>query len=47
MPLLPPDDNVPLDLKAALTAGFTLVGYEDLLDYQAKPPVGLNAEEQA
>lgn len=46
VPLLPPDPDVPLDLQAALDACFALVGYEDLLDYQAKPPGGLNEEEK-
>lgn len=46
VPLLPPDADVPLDLQAAVTACFTLVGYEDLLDYHAKPPAGLSEEEK-
>lgn len=46
VPLLPPDADVPLDLQAALTACFTLVGYEELLNYQAKPPAGLSEEEK-
>lgn len=46
VPLLPPDGDVPLDLQAALTACFNLVGYEELLDYQAKPPAGLREEEK-
>lgn len=47
VPLLPPDDDVVLDLQAAVDACFELVGYEYLLDYQADPPAGLNEEEQA
>jgi hypothetical protein len=46
VPLLPPDPDVALDLQAAVTACFTLVGYEDLLDYGAKPPAGLTEEEK-
>jgi len=46
VPLLPPDPDVPLDLQAAVADCFTLVGYEDLLDYSAKPPVGLTEEEK-
>ncbi|MEZ4735865.1 MAG: DUF4058 family protein [Caldilineaceae bacterium] len=46
VPLLPPDPDVPLDLQAALDACFALVGYEDLLDYQTKPPAGLNEKEK-
>ncbi|MFZ4660159.1 MAG: DUF4058 family protein [Caldilineaceae bacterium] len=46
VPLLPPDPDVPFDLQAAMTDCFTLVGYEDLLDYSAKPPAGLTEEEK-
>jgi hypothetical protein len=46
VPLLPPDPDVALDLQASVTACFTLVGYEDLLDYSAKPPTGLTEEEK-
>jgi len=38
VPLLSPDPDVPLDLQAAVTACFDLVGYERLLDYAAPPP---------
>jgi hypothetical protein len=38
VPLLPPDPDVPLDLQAAVTACFDLVGYERLLDYSGPPP---------
>ena len=37
-PYLEPDPDVPLDLQAAFDDGFTLVGYERLLDYTALPP---------
>ncbi len=47
VPLLPPDPDVVLDLQAAIDSCFDLVGYEQLLDYQADPPAGLNDEEQA
>lgn len=46
VPLLPPDADVALDLQAAINACFDLVGYEQLLDYQAEPPAGLSEEEQ-
>lgn len=46
VPLLPPDPDVALDLQAVVTECFTLVGYEDLLDYTAKPPAGLTEEEK-
>lgn len=39
VPLLPPDEDVPLDLQQALTACYELVGYERLLDYGEAPPV--------
>jgi hypothetical protein len=38
VPLLPPDEDVPLDLQAAPDACFALVGYERLLNYQEPPP---------
>jgi len=38
LPLLPPDEDVPLDLQGALDASFELVGYEQLMDYESPPP---------
>lgn len=38
VPLLPPDPDVPLDLQAAVSACFDLVGYERLLPYSLPPP---------
>jgi hypothetical protein len=38
VPLLPPDEDVPLDLQAAVNACFDLVGYERLLNYREAPP---------
>ena len=38
VPLLYPDPDVALDLQAALTACFELVGYERLLDYGGDLP---------
>jgi hypothetical protein len=38
VPLLEPDPDVVLDLQAAFTASFDLVGYERLIDYDAPPP---------
>jgi len=46
VPLLPPDPDVALDLQAALTACFDLVGYERLLDY-SRPLADLSAEDTA
>ncbi|GIK56258.1 MAG: DUF4058 family protein [Chloroflexi bacterium] len=47
VPLLPPDENVPLDLQTAVTACFNLVGYERLLSYQEPPPPPAFSEEDA
>jgi len=48
VPLLRPDGDVPLDMQAAVTACFALVGYERLLDYSVPPPPPeLDAEERA
>ena len=38
VPLLPPDEDVPLNLQQAIDDCFTLVGYEELLDYSQPPP---------
>ncbi len=38
VPLLPPDEDVLLDLQAAVTGCFDLVRYERLLDYTVPPP---------
>ena len=38
VPLLPPDEDVPLDLQRAVNACYDLVHYERLLDYTAAPP---------
>jgi len=47
VPLLPPAPDVPLDLQAAVTACFDLVGYERLLDYSGPPPPPDLSEEDA
>lgn len=48
VPLLPPDEDVTLDLQTAVDACFALVGYETLLDYQNPPPSPpLSSEEAA
>ncbi|MBP6788202.1 MAG: DUF4058 family protein, partial [Candidatus Promineofilum sp.] len=43
VPLLPPDEDVPLDLQRAVNACYDLVRYERLLDYTAAPPPGRKA----
>lgn len=46
VPLLPPDEDVVLNLQAAIDACFQLVGYQRLLDYtQAPPPPPLAPED--
>lgn len=48
VPLLPPDEDVILDLPSAFDACFQLVGYQRLLDYtQSPPPPPLSAEDAA
>ncbi len=44
IPLLPPDEDVPLNLQLAVDDCFSLVGYEDLLDYSQPPPQPLLSE---
>ena len=46
VPLLPPDADVVLDLQAALTACYELVGYERLLNYR-EPLSALTDDESA
>ncbi|MEZ4869872.1 MAG: DUF4058 family protein [Caldilineaceae bacterium] len=47
IPLLPGDDDVLLDLQAAFTATYDLLGYELLVDYGSAPDVPLtNAEKK-
>lgn len=38
VPLLPPDEDVALDLQRAVNACYNLVHYERLLDYSVPPP---------
>jgi len=38
VPLLPPDEDVTLDLQSAVDACFEMVGYRRLLDYTREPP---------
>ncbi len=46
VPLLRPDADVPLELQAAFTDGYELVGYEQLLNYR-EPLHELSAEDVA
>ncbi|HEX5272107.1 MAG TPA: DUF4058 family protein [Gemmataceae bacterium] len=39
VPLLPDDPDVPLDLQAALSAEYDVIGYDELVDY-TQPPLG-------
>jgi hypothetical protein len=45
VPLLAGDDDVPLDLQAALTAVYDTVGYDLAADYTQPPEVPLSSEE--
>ena len=48
VPLLPPDEDVPLDLQSAIAACFDLVRYERLIDYtQPLPPPPLEPDDAA
>ncbi len=47
VPLLPPDEDVVLQLQTAVNACFDLVGYERLLNYQEPPPPPAFADEDA
>lgn len=47
VPLLPGDTDVLLDLQAALTAAYDLVGYDLLVDYTQPPDVPLADRETA
>lgn len=51
LPVLPvpllPDEDVLLDLQAAVTACFELVRYERLLDYSVPPPLPPLSDEDA
>jgi hypothetical protein len=48
VPLLPPDDEVTLNVQAAVNAYFALVHYERLLNYdEPPPPPTLSAEDEA
>lgn len=48
VPLLPPDEDVRLDVQTAVAACFALVGYDTLLDYRnPPPPPPLSPEEAA
>jgi hypothetical protein len=47
VPLLPDDPDVPLDLQAALTAEYDIIGYDELIDYTQPPPGPLIPEQRA
>lgn len=47
VPLLPPDEDVLLDLQKAVNACFELVRYERLLDYTVPPPPPPLSDEDA
>jgi hypothetical protein len=39
VPLLPPDEDVPLELQTAVDNCFSLVGYQRLINYEEPPPL--------
>jgi len=47
VPLLPGDADVLLDLSAAFTAAYDLVGYDLIIDYTQPPDVPLSDREAA
>src|SRR5262249_25432594 len=47
VPLLPGDPDVTLDLQAALTTEYDIVGYDQLVDYSQPPPGPLTAQQLA
>lgn len=47
IPLLPGDEEATLDLQAAFTAAYDLLGYDLLVDYSRPPEVDLTEEERA
>jgi hypothetical protein len=47
VPLLPGDDDAPLDLQHAFTAAYDLLGYDLAVDYTHSPEIPLTAEDQA
>lgn len=46
IPLLPGDPDVLLDLQAAFTAVYDLLGYDLLIDYANPPDVPLTKQEK-
>ncbi len=47
VPLLPDDPDVPLDLQAALSAEYEIIGYDELIDYTRPPPGPLTPAQAA
>lgn len=45
VPLLPGDDDVPLDVQAARTAVYDGVGYDLIIDYRKRPAVPLQGDD--
>lgn len=46
IPLLPGDADIVLDLQAAFSAAYDLLGYDLLIDYAAPPEVSLTKQEK-
>ena len=45
VPLLAPDADVQLDLQAALTTIYDILGYDEMIDYSLPPPGPLSASQ--
>jgi hypothetical protein len=45
VPLLAGDPDVPLDLQAALSTEYEIIGYDELIDYSQPPPGPLTPEQ--
>jgi hypothetical protein len=45
VPLLPEDPDVDLDLQAALSTEYDIMGYDDSIDYSQPPPGPMTAQQ--
>lgn len=47
VPLLPEDEDVPLDLQQALSVVYDIIGYDEMIDYSQPPPGPLTPQQAA